>query len=297
MMGIRNLTRRFGCHLFCHRNLLQAKVTPTMTMYDVVQMLAIDKRRAIMPWLTKRGPFWDDDQHHGSNEYFDCNDCVVTDTAVGEAAFCRLNGIERGLASFVPSNWEFSPVSVSHVMDDTHRETIDILNFWTSDDLERFLETQPPTARNWQQLENAARTRFTSVFFSETAFAYLEGHAFSRAAAHRFLFLFNTLNRLAQCFDEGGNRTPEGHEIYRKFFTGRSGGGGRGALFSDSSDQEKNDFENELTFPHPENPDATLFCPWHGKVQTPQMRVHFSWPVRANETLYIVYVGPKITKR
>jgi hypothetical protein len=291
MMGIRNLTRRFGCHLFCHRNLLQAKVTPTMTMYDVVQMLAIDRRRAIMPWLTNHGPFWDDDQHHGSNEYFECNDCVVTDTALGEAAFCRLNGIERGLASFVPSRWEYSPVTVRHRIDDENQETIEVQNFWTSDDLGRFLDAQQPTTiRNWQQLEYAARNRFTHLFFSPTAFVYLEGHAFSRAAAQRFLFLFNTLNRLAQCFDERGDRTPEGHEIYQDLFTGD-------AYFSDSSDTEKHDFENELTFPHPENPDATLFCPWHGKVQTPQMRVHFSWPVRANETLYIVYVGPKITKR
>ncbi len=297
MMEIRNLTRRFGCDLFCHRNLLQAKVSPTMTMHDVVQMLGINRRRAIMPWLTSHGPFWDDDQHHGSNEYFECNASIVTDTAVGEAAFCCLNGIERGLSSFGPSNWEFSPVIASHIIDDQRRETVDVQNFWTLDDLKRFLEAQPPIIRSWQQLENAARTRFRSVFFSENAFSYLEGHAFSRAAAQRFLFLFNTLGQLAQCFDEHGGRTPEGHEIYRNFFTGRSGGGGRGALFSDSSDQEKHDFENDLTFPHPEKPNATLFCPWHGKVQTPQMRVHFSWPVRANETLYIIYVGPKITKR
>ena len=46
-----------------------------------------------------------------------------------------------------------------------------------------------------------------------------------------------------------------------------------------------------------DDPTKTLFCPWHGKVQTPQLRVHFSYPIRANEPLYIVYVGPKLTKR
>ena len=51
-----------------------------------------------------------------------------------------------------------------------------------------------------------------------------------------------------------------------------------------------------MTFKHPTDASKTLFCPWHGKVQTPQLRVHFSWPVRADEPLYIVYVGPKITK-
>ena len=52
-----------------------------------------------------------------------------------------------------------------------------------------------------------------------------------------------------------------------------------------------------MTFGPPEHADRTLFFPWHGKVQTPQLRVHFSWPVRADKHLYVVYVDPKITKR
>lgn len=86
-------------------------------------------------------------------------------------------------------------------------------------------------------------------------------------------------------------------EIYRNFFTGKKGGGGRGALFSDSSDDEKIKFETEMRFKHPAEVNKTLFCPWHGKVQTPPLRIHFSWPVRADDPLYVVYVGPKITKR
>jgi hypothetical protein len=297
MMEIRNLTRRFGCNLFCHRNLPQAKVTPTMTMHDAVQKLGTNRRRAIMLWLSKDGPFWDEEKNPASNEYFEYSGSFVTDTAMGEAAFRCLFGDESGLASFVPSNWEFSPVTVSRIIDDQHWEPVYIRNFWNSDELERFLEGQPPSIRNWRQLERAARTRFTSVFFSENAFAHLEGHPFSPSAAERLRFIFNILNQFKQCFDENGRRTQEGHRIYQDFFTGRQGDGGRGALFSPSSDQEEHDFENDLTFPHPEIPTATLFCPWHGKVQTPQLRVHFSWPVRANETLYIVYVGPKITKR
>ncbi len=30
--------------------------------------------------------------------------------------------------------------------------------------------------------------------------------------------------------------------------------------------------------------------------EKPRLRVPFSWPVRADELLYVVYVGPKITK-
>ena len=85
--------------------------------------------------------------------------------------------------------------------------------------------------------------------------------------------------------------------VYRDFFTGKKGDGGRGAMFSDSSDTEKDDFASELRFRHPDRPDERLFCPWHGKVQTPQLRVHFSHPIRADVPLYVVYVGPKLTKR
>ena len=35
----------------------------------------------------------------------------------------------------------------------------------------------------------------------------------------------------------------------------------------------------------------------HGKVKTPQIRIHFSWPITASTPLYVVYVGYKITKK
>ena len=99
------------------------------------------------------------------------------------------------------------------------------------------------------------------------------------------------LHDLKNCFDDRGQRTPEGHETYRKHFTGKK------AWFSDSSDSEKADFRRDLTFSHPADAGETLFCTWHGKVKTPQLRIHFSWPVHAAEPLYVVYVGPKITRR
>lgn len=112
--------------------------------------------------------------------------------------------------------------------------------------------------------------------------------------------LFDVLNRMKQCFDDEGGRTVEGHRLYRDFFTGKKGDGGRGAAFSDSSDGEKQAFASELTFPNPADPADpadSLFCTWHGKVQTPQLRVHFSHPIRNEDPLYVVYVGPKITRR
>lgn len=208
-----------------------------------------------------------------------------------------MNGIERALVSLIPSDWEFSPVSVDWISETGSRRTVDIGNYWTPESVEAALEARPAPLDSWRQLEERARTRCTELRFAADAFAYLEGCPFASGAAHRLLVILDTLHRFKSCHGADGRRTAEGHELYRDFFAGKKEKGGRGVLFSDASDAEKRRFEQEMTFGHPEKADETIFCPWHGKVQTPQLRVHFSWLVRADEALYVVYVGPKITKR
>lgn len=266
-------------------------------MPRALQALTLEERRVLMQWLTQHGPFWEDARNHGPDDWLECSGGIVTDTAIGEAAWCRLNGIERALVSLTPSNWQFSPVAVDWVSGTGDRKTVDVANHWDSASIEAVLQAAAPPLSSWDQLEALVPAQCTQLTFAVGAFAPLKGHPFVSSAAQRLIFILNTLNRFRSCFDSNGQRTPEGHEIYRNFFTGKKGEGGRGALFSDSSPDEKRRFDTELTFEHPADASRTLFCPWHGKVQTPQLRVHFSYPVRADEPLYIVYVGPKITKR
>ncbi len=40
-----------------------------------------------------------------------------------------------------------------------------------------------------------------------------------------------------------------------------------------------------------------LECFWHGKIKSPQYRIHFSYPIEEDVPLYIAYIGPKLTKR
>jgi len=296
IMEIRQLARRFGRELYCHRNLAQAQVTSTMAIPQAIQALRIDERRALMQWLTQYGPFWEDMRNHGPDDWLECNGNIVTDTAVGEAAWCCLKGIDRGLVSLAPSNWEFSPVSVDWISDAISTKTVDVVNHWNLVAIEAFLQAAPVPLTSWEQLEGLVKARCNQLTFAIDAFIPLKGHPFALSAAQRLRLILETLNRLKSCFDASGQRTTEGHKIYQDFFTGKKETGGRGSLFSDSSDQDKNNFATELTFKHPLDADQTLFCPWHGKVQTPQLRIHFSWPVRADEPLYVVYVGPKITK-
>lgn len=293
VMVIRSLMRRFGRELYCHRNLVNSRVTQDATISQAIRGLDQNSRRALMGWLTRYGPFWEDVREHGEDDYLDCfryGDSIVTDTAVGEAAYGCFHGRGRGLVSVVPSSWEFSPVPVQwHAEDDIR--SIDVRNYWDAGALEGELRDLRPPLGSWSDLETTARTCCPDLTFAPDGFAPLAGHPFHPGVADRLLLRLVVLHELKNCFDEHGERTPAGHALYQKHFTGDK------AWFSDSSATEKHDFRTELTFRNPSRPGESLLCTWHGKVKRPQLRIHFSWPVRAIEPLYVVYVGPKITKR
>jgi len=291
LMSMRNLARQFGRELHCHRNVAQAQVTRNLTMPQAIQQLEQNERRAIMQWLTQHGPFWEDGCKHSSDDYLECNGEVVTDTALGEAAFSCLHGTDGRLISLTPSAWIFSPISVFWKRTTCHDFDVAVTNHWTITDLEVALRSAPDTITSWEQLARISKQRFPHLVFCEAVFEPLRGHPFVSGAAQRIIELLHTLDKFKRCFDEHGQRTLEGQRLYQDHFTGEK------AWFSDSSDTEKHTFRTELTFQHPDADGKLLFCPWHGKVKSPQIRVHFNWPVRFDEPLYVVYVGPKVTKR
>lgn len=119
----------------------------------------------------------------------------------------------------------------------------------------------------------------------------LDGVPFAKGAADRLALCFSILNRLAGCFGDDGAFTPEGFQILQQYFQGDK------ALFSASSKSEMQKFKAQLTFPHPGKPGKMALFGWHGKMRRHMLRFHFSWPIRAGEPVYIVYVGPKLTKQ
>ncbi|NVN91862.1 MAG: hypothetical protein HXX11_14840 [Desulfuromonadales bacterium] len=295
VMVMRQLSFRFGRSLYCHRGVAHAQVTPFLNFPQAVQMMTLEERRAILHWITQHGPFWEDARNHQPDDWLECNGNIVTETAVGETGWCCLNGINRGLISLSPSNWQFSPVAVNHVTNNDETRSIDVINCWDTAEFEAILQATPTQIASWEQLSASAIARFTNLTFATNAFAPMQGHPFMNGPAERILSLLEILDRFKTCFNADGQRTSEGHEIYRNFFTGRKEDGGHGALFSDSSEREKNNYEATLTFTHPADANKTIICYWHGKVQTPPLRIHFSYPIRAEDPLYIVYVGRKLT--
>ncbi len=291
IMLARKKMKQFGRELHCYRNFRQSQVTHDLNLQQAVQQLDRNKQRDVLTWLTKEGPFWDDSRQHDADEYLECQNQVVTDNALGEIAYQCFSGNNYQAFSFNPSSWLINSLSVIWHRNSETINHIEVINHWDIATLETSLQTASPVIKSWQQLAQEMPTRCPNLTFSEDSFSTLYSHPFVDGAAKRIVELLVTLDKFKTCFDEQGQMTSEGHHLYQEHFTGDK------AWFSDSSSSEKIDFKNELTFNHPNNKTEKLFCPWHGKVKTPQIRIHFSWPVRANELLYIPYIGPKITKR
>jgi hypothetical protein len=289
VMVMRQVAARFGRALHCHKNMAYAQVTPTMSMQQAIQLFTLEQRQALLAWLTQRGPFWEEARMHGPDEYLQFEEQIVTDTALGEAAFCNLLGIDRRVVSLSPSSWEFSPIPVTWIPNG-ERQTVQVINHLEPKALEDALRAAPRPITSWEELQKVSIARCPDLTFSEDAFGYLKGHPFVDGAAQRILALLDVLHEFKSCFDDNGQRTQRGHELYQDHFTGKK------AWFSDTSDADKHDFEEDLTFRHPIVEGEYLFCSWHGKVKIDQIRIHFSWPIRAGEPVFVAFVGPKITK-
>ena len=293
LMTMRATAGDFGREVYCHRAILTVEAMPGVPMQQALGRLSESERRSAMRWLTNGGPFWDDLRQHSDDDYLESRGEVVTDSAVGEAAYRTLHAVECSLISVVPSDWDYSPVDViwrrgAEALED---QSTTLENWRDSASLEAKLQRAVPLVRSWNDLRNAGTNRFSDLTFAGNCFDPLRGVPFAKSAAERILVLLGILDRFARAFEADGRRTPEGHRIYQDYFTGDK------ALFSDSSNSEKHDFRNKLTFLHPSDPGSSLFCTWHGKVSHMTLRVHFSWPIRAGEPVYVVYVGPKLTKQ
>ena len=114
LMAVRGAARLFGREVHCHRTLLNANPMPGIPMQQAIGSLGVEsERRAVMIWLTRAGPFWDDVRRHGGDDWLECDGEVVTDSAVGEAAFRTLHGVDCGLVSVSPSAWNHTPLEVT----------------------------------------------------------------------------------------------------------------------------------------------------------------------------------------
>lgn len=292
LMVMRQLAKQYGRDVYCHRGIANKPATHDWSFYQAIQRLDLNQRRVLMQWLTNHGPFWEDVRQHSSDDYFTCGEEPVTDSAVAEAAYCAAHGIGRHLVSLQPSSWGYTPLLVEWVQETGDNRLIELTNHWQQASLKTSLEAARAPIESWEQLAEHVKANYTHLTFFPDCFDELSAYPFVASAAHQIGTRLDVLNGLKNCFDAQGKWTQEGNSLYQTHFTGDR------AWFSDSSATEKHEFSRELTFRNP-TASLSLSCTWHGKVNTPNnpLRIHFSWPVCADQPLYIAYIGPKITKR
>jgi hypothetical protein len=250
--------------------------------------------RLVMIWIDKDGPFIEDNRISDPGEYLSLTEQkneVVTDTGVGEAAFRQFRGFDTSLVSFIPSNYNYTPIEVCWHHNDSNVEICELLNFWEAKKLENYLQTRQSPPSSWQDMINQLPSRFPNLTFLNKLDVFLNREPFDIYIVERVLVLLDVLNQLKASFDDQGKRTQNGEELLNNYFRRQN------ALFSDASDQEKNDpnLRSRMIFSDPDG--HQLECFWHGKIRHREYRIHFTYPITYNQPLYIAYIGPKLTKK
>ena len=291
MLSCKQLVEQYAYRVYCLRSIAQRPTTTNLTFRQTVMQMQTKERdivRVIASWIDKHGPFLDDNWIRDPNIWFEFEKDIVTDTTLGEVAFRIQNNLESAIISFQPSAFLQRQVSVICKKAENEDEVLNIPNFWNHDDLKQHCLTAKPPINSWVDLLTDLQIQCRNLTFLDSLLLPLAGEPFNLSIANRVAHLLSVLNTLRSCFDEQGAMNSAGFSILQDNFHGDK------ALFSDESDTNKVRFKAEMTFTKA-NGDL-LFCPFHGKIRHRQFRIHFSWPIRHDEPLYIAYIGPKITK-
>lgn len=244
----------------------------------------------VLRWIANAGPFWDEDRFPQPDDYFHFEATDVTDQGLGEASRRILGGLDSAVLSFIDNSQRFArtPLVVVHGLEEAPYGNVSVGNLWRLADVEKAIDTRPTS---WKQMLEKAALRFGLLKFSPELLSQLEGQPFHGGVVNRLLVLLGVLQTLASETQADQSLTATGRELWQNHAVGEK------AWFTDESDLNKIEFRSDMTFTDDET-GAKVFCPWHGKVKSPQFRIHFEWPrPRGQRHIKIMYIGPQITKR
>lgn len=277
--------------MFCSRELHTRPVTRNMDFREAVKsQQAIVPVQLVLAWLTKSGPFWEDDRVSNEDDYFELDGVDVTDLGIGEAARSQIAGRQASSFSFADGGFDYTPIDVQHGLIEQPLGTISIPNIWDSNTLYQIAQATVPAPVNWMQMLSQAEGYFDNLYFSPEVIDSLKKESFSSYVVERVFSLLAVLQEFVSCLNEDGSHSDRNNELISQHFSGPK------AWFTDESVTNKRDFHDEMSFPDPDNKGEHIFCSWHGKIKTPQYRIHFEWPLAGRSTFRIFYIGPKITK-
>jgi len=281
-------------NLYCSRSLHLCEVIPNTTFSQAVYGTN-DKefKQLVLEWVTKSGPFWDDSRQANQDDYFEYGTYDVTDQGLGEAARRRLASIDARTFSFESFLMDFKKekLAVQHGLTEQPIGFVEIYNFWDLNQILEILEHEKIYSC-WQDVYDEIMHRFEGLILLNGLMDELMPFPFNNQVAKRILELLNILDSMCTESDESGKLSQHGLDIHENHFVGTK------AWFTDESNTNKDKFRTEMTFPDPVNVEDKIFCPWHGKIKNPQIRIHFQWPrPEGQKEIKVVYIGPKITKK
>jgi hypothetical protein len=281
--------------LFCSRSFSQRFATAEKSCAAIIATFASrEQKQLLLSWLTSHGPFLDDDRLVDPDDYFEFEGQEVTEQGLGEAARRIRAEFAAGVFSFRdgPINFERDPLHVQHGLSESPLGYIDVPNVWDIATLHsRTVDALTPV-NSWGELINVCRMKYERLTIADTVMQSLASNTFYPYVAERTIELLRVLHEYMADRRPDGAEGPKAQELRERHFVGDK------AWFTDESNRNKQDFLTEMSFADPDNPTRKIFCTWHGKIKSPQFRIHFEWPVpKGQKILKVLYIGPKITKR
>lgn len=252
-------------------------------------------KSAVLIWLDRSGPFFEDDRIEEVDDYFEFSGLDVTDTGLGEGARRIRKRQEAFTFSFIGGhiNFNCNPLVVEHGIPGDRLGVVNVPNVWELDELMRIGTDQEVLPTSWQGLIEFARVKFPALILPDSLYldARLNREPFDSVIRDRVFVLLGVLNDYAEGRNPDGSESEISRRIIENFFVGDR------ALFSGESKKNQENFRNVLTFPDPTDPAKTIFGHWHGKISHRFYRLHFDWPIDgAVKKIKILYIGPKLTK-
>lgn len=281
--------------VYCARLLPHLRLGNGQQLGAAVRVLPTPIRTLFFGWVASQGPFLDDEREEIADDLFYHQGEEVTDEGLGEAARQLLREHPAGAYSFVMNDegrFARTPLEVVRGFEDEPVGRVAVSNFWDPATAADAIAADAPEPASWPELLSRCRERFTSLLIGAHCEEVLGRHPFEPNVARRTLALLGVLQRMVDETDAQGALSDLGRNLRELHFVGGK------AWFTDESDDNKRDFLHEMTFADPAGAGPPITCFWHGKIKTPQYRIHFEWPIPAPfDRVRVPYIGPKIAKR
>lgn len=273
------------------RGLLNRPALSSASVHDAILKAGKTQRTLLLSWLANNGPFTSDELVDLVDNlwWYDAED--VTDYGLGEAA----KRIKLGLdfVSYSPSvgcdgKFDFSPIVVIQGLLEEPVGKTSIINLYSLDQIPKPKAKAERPPESWKQFIDFAVEKFDLLQIdTRNCLEALEKHPFNMNVVRRSQALMGVLNEIAAGIDDVGALSAGAIAIMTKHFQGEK------SWFSDEEPSNPEVF----WFYDNSNNRSRIYCSWHGKIKTPQFRIHFQWPIPVGQKfIKVLYIGEKLTK-